>query len=322
MTVVITTAQMNFDNFTLRLLCSFVHSGRTFEPRISSTILQPVPRRKKGRTSAPTAAHFRAYHPRHTNEDGPAIRRPAPSLPVRCTRPTTGSGPVASTGSCTGDGARPKQGRNRAPTAGEARRVIHESVAHLRCLRASREGNFPKLTETQRRGAPPFRPDQIDSMHKAFEQVRTRMRLTGAKSLPVADLVAIRIVELARAGEFDPDKLTKTVLAEFEGWPPRLVFIDAKDGGGPIHAPAPSLRAPLPGTLLCLPVRRASIAGWPAARALASDSVVPAPNSDGQWLATMKDLPNPLIGPFATAHRDQMKFVLYRTRHFLGGRDV
>jgi hypothetical protein len=47
-------------------------------------------------------------------------------------------------------------------------------------------------------------------------------------------------------------------------------------------------------------------------------SVVPAPNSDGQWLATMKDLPNPLIGPFATAHRDQMKFVLYRTRHFLG----
>jgi hypothetical protein len=29
--------------------------------------------------------------------------------------------------------------------------------------------------------------------------------------------VAIRIVELARAGEFDPDKLTETVLAEFDG---------------------------------------------------------------------------------------------------------
>jgi hypothetical protein len=43
------------------------------------------------------------------------------------------------------------------------------------------------------------------------------MRLTGAKSLPVADLVAIRIVELARAGEFDPAKLTETVLAEFDG---------------------------------------------------------------------------------------------------------
>jgi hypothetical protein len=46
--------------------------------------------------------------------------------------------------------------------------------------------------------------------------------------------------------------------------------------------------------------------------------VVPSPNSDGQWLATMKDLPNPLIGPFAAAHRDQMKFVLCRTRHFFG----
>jgi hypothetical protein len=52
-------------------------------------------------------------------------------------------------------------------------------------------------------------------MYKAFEQVRTRMRLTGAKAIPVVELVAIRIVELARAGEFDPDKLTDTVLAEF-----------------------------------------------------------------------------------------------------------
>jgi hypothetical protein len=61
----------------------------------------------------------------------------------------------------------------------------------------------------RRRNAPFFRPDQIDSMHKAFEQVRTRMRLTGAKALPVVELVAIRIVELACGGEFDPDKLTK-----------------------------------------------------------------------------------------------------------------
>jgi hypothetical protein len=72
-------------------------------------------------------------------------------------------------------------------------------------------------TAVQRRSAPPFHPDQIDAMFKAFEQVRTRMQLTGAKAVPVADLVAIRIVELARAGEFDPDKLTDTVLAEFDG---------------------------------------------------------------------------------------------------------
>ena len=63
---------------------------------------------------------------------------------------------------------------------------------------------------------PPFRPVQIDAIHKAFEQVRTRMRLTGAKAVPVLELVAIRIVELAGTGEFDPDKLTDTVVAEFD----------------------------------------------------------------------------------------------------------
>jgi hypothetical protein len=66
-----------------------------------------------------------------------------------------------------------------------------------------------------RRSAPFFRPDQIDAMHKAFEQVPTKLRLTEPKATPVVELVAIRIVELAHAGEFDPDKLTATVVAEF-----------------------------------------------------------------------------------------------------------
>jgi hypothetical protein len=77
-----------------------------------------------------------------------------------------------------------------------------------------------KLSEAingRRRSAPFFGPDQIDAMHKAFEQVRTRMRLTGALALPVVELVAIRIVELARDGEFNPDKLTEAVVAEFDG---------------------------------------------------------------------------------------------------------
>ena len=69
----------------------------------------------------------------------------------------------------------------------------------------------------RRRSAPFFRPDQIDAMHKAFEQVRTQLRLTGPKAMPVAELVAIRIVELARDGEFDSDRLTETVVAEFDG---------------------------------------------------------------------------------------------------------
>ena len=51
-------------------------------------------------------------------------------------------------------------------------------------------------------------------MNHAFKQACARMGLTG--STPVVELVAIRIVELAHAGEFDADKLTQTVLAEFD----------------------------------------------------------------------------------------------------------
>jgi hypothetical protein len=43
-----------------------------------------------------------------------------------------------------------------------------------------------------------------------------RNRLTGTKAIPVVELVAIGIVELALAGEFDPDKLTDIVSAEFD----------------------------------------------------------------------------------------------------------
>jgi hypothetical protein len=41
-------------------------------------------------------------------------------------------------------------------------------------------------------------------MHRALERVRTKMGLTGAKAIPIGELVAIRIVELARAGELSP----------------------------------------------------------------------------------------------------------------------
>ena len=84
---------------------------------------------------------------------------------------------------------------------------------------ASRTGGY-KLSEAtagQRRSAPSFRPDQIEAMHKAFEQVRTRMQLSDAEAFPIIELVAIRIVELAHAGEFDPDRLTESTVATFDG---------------------------------------------------------------------------------------------------------
>jgi hypothetical protein len=71
-----------------------------------------------------------------------------------------------------------------------------------------------KLSEDRRGSAPPFSPDQVDAMHRAFKQACARLGLTG--STPVIELVAVRIVELAYAGEFDPDKLTDTVVAEFD----------------------------------------------------------------------------------------------------------
>jgi hypothetical protein len=69
-------------------------------------------------------------------------------------------------------------------------------------------------SEEQRGSAPPFSPNQVEAMHRAFKQACAGLGLTG--STPVIELVAIRIVELARAGEFDPDKLTETVVAEFQ----------------------------------------------------------------------------------------------------------
>jgi hypothetical protein len=61
---------------------------------------------------------------------------------------------------------------------------------------------------------PVFGPDQIESMHKAFRVVCTRMDLKGTKSAPIIELVAIKIVELARAGEFNAEKLIEGVLSE------------------------------------------------------------------------------------------------------------
>ena len=42
-----------------------------------------------------------------------------------------------------------------------------------------------------------------------------RMKLTG--SAPVIELVALRLLELVRAGEFDPDRLTEATVFTFKG---------------------------------------------------------------------------------------------------------
>jgi hypothetical protein len=62
-------------------------------------------------------------------------------------------------------------------------------------------------------GRHPFTTDQNYAMNRAFRQACARIGLTG--STPVIELVAVRILELAYAGEFDPDKLAEKLVAEF-----------------------------------------------------------------------------------------------------------
>jgi hypothetical protein len=65
--------------------------------------------------------------------------------------------------------------------------------------------------------APPFRPDQVEAMNLALKKAFAK--LPGPN--PIIELIAVRILELARDGEFDPDKLTEIMLAEFDLQPAR-----------------------------------------------------------------------------------------------------
>jgi hypothetical protein len=54
-----------------------------------------------------------------------------------------------------------------------------------------------------------------EGMNRAFREACARLELTGGT--PVVELVAVRILELTRAGEFDPDRLIEATVSTFEG---------------------------------------------------------------------------------------------------------
>jgi hypothetical protein len=60
-----------------------------------------------------------------------------------------------------------------------------------------------------------FEPEQIRVMHRAFETVCAKLELSTGTGVQVTELVARKIIELARAGERNADRLTARVLAEF-----------------------------------------------------------------------------------------------------------
>jgi hypothetical protein len=52
-------------------------------------------------------------------------------------------------------------------------------------------------------------------MHKAFDAVCVKLQLSIASEDKLTELVGEKVIELARAGERNVDKLTALVLAEF-----------------------------------------------------------------------------------------------------------
>jgi hypothetical protein len=60
-----------------------------------------------------------------------------------------------------------------------------------------------------------FEPEHIQAMHRAFETVCAKLELSTGTGVQVTELVARKIIELARAGEHDADRLAARALAEF-----------------------------------------------------------------------------------------------------------
>jgi hypothetical protein len=60
-----------------------------------------------------------------------------------------------------------------------------------------------------------FQPEHIHSMRRAFEAACAKLQLPAGAGQEVTELVALRIIEFAMAGERDADRLTARVLAEF-----------------------------------------------------------------------------------------------------------
>jgi hypothetical protein len=62
-----------------------------------------------------------------------------------------------------------------------------------------------------------FSPDLTRVVRVAFEMTRAALSLPD-KDRPLLTLAAKRIVELAKGGECNPDRLCEQVLSEVRGW--------------------------------------------------------------------------------------------------------
>jgi len=64
-------------------------------------------------------------------------------------------------------------------------------------------------------------PAQIEAMRAAFHRLCDVLQLNCDADDPMTEIVVMKIVQLAKAGEPDPERLCAAVLAEFEPPPAR-----------------------------------------------------------------------------------------------------
>jgi hypothetical protein len=73
-------------------------------------------------------------------------------------------------------------------------------------------------------------PAHIEAMRAAFYRVCGILRLNGNRDDTMTEIVVMKIVELAKAGELDPESLCIAVLADLD---------DAPRAGAAAGSPAP-----------------------------------------------------------------------------------
>jgi hypothetical protein len=58
-------------------------------------------------------------------------------------------------------------------------------------------------------------PAHIEAMRSAFRKVCEKLRMNCRVDDPATDPIVLKIVEIAKAGELDPDRLCDQVVREF-----------------------------------------------------------------------------------------------------------
>jgi hypothetical protein len=77
-------------------------------------------------------------------------------------------------------------------------------------------------------------PEQIEAMRAAFHRVCGILQLKGDLDDPMTEIVVTKIVELAKTGELDPERLCIAVLADLDDYDAARPHAAAS---GPAHPP-------------------------------------------------------------------------------------